>query len=201
MPRINSITILVTLSVCGLLLSGLDSAVRAEVVADDGAREYKIKAAFLYNFVKFTEWPENRFEDSSVPLRICVLGENPFGEQIYSIAGKNVRGRQLAISSLSKVEETDPCHLLFIGESEVERLPVILAELSERPVLTVSDMKGFATAGGMINLRTVDNKIRFTININATRTVALRLSSRVLRLADIVGRVSAENAKSGVHTR
>ena len=115
---------LIAITLCGLLLSGVEASVRAAPVseAEETAREYKIKAAFLYNFAKFTEWPEDQFEDPAAPLRVCVLGQDPFGEQLYSIAGKNVRGRQVAISSLSHLEGTDLCHLLFISVSEAMNL-------------------------------------------------------------------------------
>lgn len=181
----------------GFILQGVDAAARAEPTTeiDDLTREYKIKAAFLYNFAKFTEWPELTFDDPTTPFRICVLGEDPFGDLLYSIVGKKVRERDIAISALGDIADTDMCQLLFISESEIADLPEILRGVSERPVLTVSDIDGFANTGGMIALRTVDNKIRFTVNLEATRNAAMALSPQVLRLADIVSRVNTADGQ------
>lgn len=191
---------LATLGLCAALFHGADGVVAAESEAKNAAREHQIKAAFLYNFAKFTDWPEIVFRDGSAPLRVCILGHGSFLDGIESIAGKNVHSRQIAISSLGRVDETDACHVVFISETEEQNLPDILDHLSQRPVLTVSDISGFAAAGGMITLKTVDNRIRFTVNLYAMRSGALSLSPQVLRLADIVDPVSTADQKSGPRT-
>ena len=189
---------LVALMLCAAFFSGSEKAARAEPTSEakNTEREYKIKAAFLYKFAKFTKWPEDAFHDASAPLRVCVLGHIPFPEALDSIAGKRVSSRQIAISSLGQVEQADSCHVVFISASEATNLRAILAHLSQRPVLTISDMRGFATEGGMITLKTVNNKIRFTVNVIATRNGALSLSPQVLRLADIVHRVATADQKT-----
>jgi len=154
--------------------------------AEDRTREYRIKAAFIYNFAKFTEWPANSFADRGAPLRICVYGEDPFGAALEGIAGKTVQGRRVEIARLDELSSGDACHLLFISESEAPNLAGILAELQRQPILTVADMPGFADAGGIINLKiNEEEKIRFEINVAKARLAGLRLSAKLLSLAEI----------------
>ncbi len=165
----------------GARLGALPPAVAAET-----SREYLIKAAFLYNFAKFTEWPAGSFPDSAAPLDVCVLGEDPFGGAIESIAGKTIRGRRVAVHGVASIEAAAACHLLFISDSEATRLAGILESLRGRPVLTIAEMPGFARSGGIINLTTnPDDRIRFEINVGIAKRVGLRLSSKLLNLAEI----------------
>jgi hypothetical protein len=152
-----------------------------------GFREYVIKAAFLYNFAKFTTWPRAALSDPGAPLNVCVLGEDPFGLALESIEGKMVKERKLLTRHLAGAKGVDRCHLLFISASETERLDWILKSLNHAPVLTISDMPGFAQAGGVIGLKTIEDKIRFEINMAAAERAGLRLSSKLLSLAEIVG--------------
>ena len=136
------------------------------------------------------------FGDASAPLRVCLLGQSSSTEGLDTIAGKNVHSRQIAISALGRIDELGACHVVYISKTEAANLPAILDRLSQRPVLTVSDIDGFAAAGGMITLKTVDNRMRFTVNLYAMRSGALTLSPQVLRLADIVDPVSTADEKS-----
>ncbi|NVM21789.1 MAG: YfiR family protein [Desulfobacterales bacterium] len=150
------------------------------------SREYLIKAAFLYNFAKFVEWPTEAFPNDSTPITLCILGEDPFGDALESIKGKTIRGRDMVIRHVVRVEDLEHCHILFVSASEEKRLPQILNTIRDKTILTVSDMNRFARRGGIINLVTVRSKIRFEINVDATDLVGLRISSKLLRLARIV---------------
>jgi hypothetical protein len=150
------------------------------------SREYLVKAAFLYNFAKFTVWPAKTFADPSTPLRLCLLGKDPFQGALDSLAGKTVRKRKLEIHRLAKTSGLGKCHLLFVSASENKRLATILKVLRGMPVLAVGDMPNFAHSGGIINLKTVRNKVRFEINITAAKRAHLKFSSKLLRLAEIV---------------
>lgn len=153
---------------------------------EDRTREYRIKAAFLYNFAKFTRWPAASFAAPDAPLRICVYGEDPFGPTLESIAGKTVQGRPVAVARPSDLSAGDACHMLFVSESEAANLGRILAALQRRPILTVADMPGFAAAGGIINLKiNEEERIRFEINVARARLAGLRLSAKLLSLAEI----------------
>jgi len=154
--------------------------------AENRTREYRVKAAFLYNFAKFTEWPASSFADPNAPLRICIYGEDPFGAALEGLSGKTVQGRRVEIARPGELSAGDACHLLFISDSEAPNLVRILAELRRRPVLTVADMPGFTDAGGIINLKINDEeKIRFEINLAKARLAGLRLSAKLLSLAEI----------------
>lgn len=154
--------------------------------AAEMSREYRIKAAFLYNFAKFTRWPAESFRDSDAPLDICVFGQDPFGAALQSIAGKTIRGRKVAVHRVDSVEAGAGCHLLFISDSEARRLTGILKSLRGRPVLTIADMPDFARAGGIINLKTnQDDKVRFEINVGTAKRAGLKISSKLLNLAEI----------------
>ena len=150
------------------------------------SREYLLKAAFLYNFAKFTTWPAEAFPGPQTPLRVCILGEDAFGAAMESIEGKSVKQRPLAVIRITQVSDAERCHILFVGTSEEARLRAILDDLHERPILTISDMPNFARAGGTINLKTVDDQIQFDINVDAANAADLKLSSKLLRLANIV---------------
>lgn len=156
-------------------------------------REYLIKAAILYNFAKFASWPETVFSHPGAPLRICVLGEDPFGAALDSLHGKQVRNRPLAISRVATVEEAPQCHILFVSASEEAQLPTILDYVGRLPILTVADMGRFANSGGIIALREVDNRSRIEINIGAAEQAGLKLSSKLLRLADMVSTQAAQD--------
>ncbi len=171
---------LIAVAIC-LALAPLVSA-----AAEEPAREFRIKAAFIYNFAKFTRWPAGSFADNEAPLEFCIYGEDPFGGALDAIAGKIIRGRKVTVRRIAVVEASDGCHLLFIGSSEAGHLTEILATLNDRPVLTVAEMPNFARAGGIIHLTTtVEDKIRFEINTGTAERAGLKLSSKLLSLAEI----------------
>ena len=150
-------------------------------------KEYQIKAAFLYNFTQFVEWPTNAFPDATAPLTIGILGNDPFGDALADIVrGEKVNGHPLAIKHFRRTEEISACHLLFIGQSEARRVEEILGGLKDRNILTVGESEGFAKSGGMIRFVTEKNKIRLRINANAAKNASLTVSSKLLKLAEIV---------------
>lgn len=148
--------------------------------------EYRVKAAFLYNFAKFVDWPAcNHCYDADV-FTIGILGQDPFGEEIKTIVGKRVKDRTLMVLRAATLDELKTCQVIFISGSFRKDLPKILQKLRGRPILTVGDMPGFAEAGGMINLYMADNKVRFEINPVAAEQAKLKISSQLLKLARIV---------------
>jgi len=154
----------------------------------DPSKEYEIKAAFLYNFTQFVDWPTNSFADANAPLTIGVLGNDPFGDSLEEIVhGEKVDGHPLVVKHFQAGDVIKECHILFIGQSESKRMNEIFADLKGRCILTVGETDGFAQNGGMIRFVTEKNKIRLRINVDAAKAVNLSLSSRLLRLADIVG--------------
>ncbi len=148
--------------------------------------EYSVKAAFLYNFAKFVEWPECPTCDPPNTFVIGILGEDPFGREIAVIEGKDLKGLPLSIKRLEEITDLKDCKVLFISASMESRLPQLLSRLTGQAILTVADAEGFAQAGVMINLYKVKNKIRFQINPRAAEAAGLKISSHLLRLAEIV---------------
>lgn len=149
--------------------------------------EYQVKAAFLYNFAKFVEWPARSFPMAGAPFTLCVVGEDPFGSDLEEITqGKTVNERKLVTRRVKKTQEREPCHILFISPSEEERLGEILRAVGNSSVLTVSDIEKFSQSGGIIRFTQDGNKIRFEINLDAAERAGLRISSRLLKLARIV---------------
>lgn len=165
------------LGVVMLLLSGM--CAQSSVVG-----EYQIKAAFLYNFAKFVEWPPSGFSDASAPLRICVFGQDPFGQELHDITKeKTVNGHKLRVDQVADVQMARTCHILFIASSEKAQSARILESLRGTDVLTIGDMKGFVEQGGMINFVLEDNRVRFEVNLKAAEQARLKVSAKLLNVA------------------
>ena len=149
------------------------------------SQEYLIKAAFLYNFAKFVDWPSDAFKDEQSPLYLSILGDDPFGSALDSLRDKTVRGRPLVIRRCKSIEQVAGSHILFISPSEKDNLRPILNALKNSSILTVSETDRFGQQGGMINFLTVDNKIQFEINPVAAQGGRLKIGSQLLKLARI----------------
>ena len=180
---------------CALLAAPLFARADAQPTPGEShEREYLIKAAFLYNFAKFTAWPDHAFASDSPNLTVCVLGDDPFGDALDSIEGKSIQGRVLKTARIDHVEQAAQCQLLFIAASEEERLSNVLEQIGSLPVLTVAELPRFVQTGGNIKLKNVDNKVRLEINVEVAARAGLHLSSQLLRLAEAV--TSQETRKS-----
>jgi hypothetical protein len=145
--------------------------------------EYEVKAAFLYNFVKFVEWPSTPGEQKG-PLLLCVLGKDPFeGALEETAAGKRLNGRHLVIRQITEPAAARSCHVLFIAASESGRIAEILETVAASSVLTVSDIDRFCERGGMITFLMDGQRVRFRISSEAARHAGLKISSMLLQLA------------------
>jgi hypothetical protein len=153
--------------------------------------EYEVKAAYLYNFGKFVEWPAmaNTGKDNS--FAICVLGQDPFGPALdAALAGQNIDGKNVVARRLSKAQEAVNCRIVFISSSEESRLKDVLEALDKAAVLTVSDIPQFSTRGGAIQFVLDGKKIRFEVNLSNATDAGLTLSSELLKVATTVRRNS-----------
>jgi hypothetical protein len=154
-------------------------------LAQQPAREYQIKAVFLFNFVQFTEWPSEAFTNKEQPYVIGVLGNNPFGNFLAAtVKNETVRGRPLAVEYYKTVEEIETCHILYIGQSEGPHLERVLTKLKGKPVLTVSDIESATMRGTCIEFLTDRNRIKLRISPEAAKAANLTISSKLLRLGD-----------------
>jgi hypothetical protein len=148
--------------------------------------EPEIKAAYLYTFGRFVEWPPRPSRDDAA-FTICVLGIDPFGATLdATLASGVMRGRKVVARRIAAPNEALACHVLFISASEERRLPAIVHALDHFDVLTVSDIPQFATRGGMIEFVKAGNRVRFEINLPSARDAGLSMSSELLRVASAV---------------
>ena len=172
----------------GLLVAILLTLPPSIALGESQPREYQVKAVFIYNFTKFTTWPDNDTPNAG-SINICIAGKDPFGKDIEGIDGKSSAGKKIAIKRLGdgfKISSLAKCQIVFISRSEASRLPQILAAVKGDPILTVSDITGFAEAGGMIGLEKKGKRIGMRINIEALAESDINISSKVLRLAEVV---------------
>ena len=161
--------------------------------AQNSLPEYQVKAAYLFNFIKFVEWPADAFTDSLAPIVIGVVGDDPFGSALPEVViGKTVQGRDLVIRRYHANENLRGASILFISASEKKRLPQILTSLRGTSVLTVADMDGFLDEGGMIQFLFENDRVRFTIDVRAATRAKLKISSKLLSLARVVGKDANE---------
>jgi hypothetical protein len=146
----------------------------------------EVKAAFLYNFAKFTEWPAETLPPGKA-LTLCVVGDSGVADALEQIiSGHAIDGRELTVRIVRMDAPVAGCHLLYVSAGELSRGSVVLASLKQLPILTVSDAEGFADAWGIVQLFIENNRIRFVINPKAAERARLRLSSKLLSLARIV---------------
>lgn len=146
--------------------------------------ENKLKVAFLLNFAKFTSWPANVFAAPQQTFQLCVGKVDPFDGALDGLAGKQVGGRSIQILHLkSGSPSMNQCHLVYLGQTEVDRQAPLLRAVNQRPVLTISDIPGFAEAGGTIEFRRQGDRLAFVVNNHAAKASGLQLSSSLLHLA------------------
>ena len=152
------------------------------VAPAESANEYQVKAAFLFNFAKFVEWPPNVFPDSDTPLAICVLGQDPFGSYLDdTLRGERVNSRPLTVQRFRNITDVKRCHVLFISRSESGHLNDIVANVKYHKILTVTDVDA-AKSGVIIRFVSEGSRIRFRIDVEAAKAASLTISSKLLRL-------------------
>lgn len=150
-------------------------------------KEYQIKAVFLFNFAQFVNWPTKTFAGPDEAFCIGILGDDPFGSFLdATVKGEKVDSHPLVIARYSRIEDVKNCQILFICKSEKDRSEKIFTYLKNRKILTVGDSDGFLEDGGIISFSTKENKIHLMINPRAAKRANLSISSKVLRLAEIV---------------
>jgi len=195
------------LVVLGFILAFVITPIAAKKVASKieansiANREYRVKAAFLYNFVKFVDWPAEETADVSQPIIIGILGADPFGDAFEPAKNAHVKGRKISVERFKSFEEMRKdasqaesllhnqidairkCHLLFICSSEKWHLEEIIESLKGAPVLTISELDDFAKSGGIIELMMEDGKVRFGVNLRVAEKADLKIRSQLLRLA------------------
>jgi hypothetical protein len=159
----------------GLIANGL---------AQQQPSEYELKAAFLFNFAKFVEWPPDAFAHTNSPIVIGILGKNVFGDNLKKIINdRKVNNRSFQFLNLDSASQATNCQILFINSSEKNDYAKIIGSLHNASVLTISEADGFLKAGGMINFLIEGKNIRFQISDDAAKKARLKISSKLLSLA------------------
>lgn len=164
------------------LITLLGCAVCAAPAWAEPASEQAVKAGFIFNFVKFTQWGPGR-DNSNEPLQICTPGSQPLDGQFSRLNGRSLGTRAIEIRANVAAGDWHDCEVLFISEADAGRVDSILRTLGNAPVLTVGDFTGFVRAGGMIGLRMEDTRVKFDVNLASAQRAGLLLNSQMLKLA------------------
>lgn len=174
------------LVLAGLILAGWQTGFSADSAV---SKEYQIKAAFIYNFTKFVEWPARSFAGTNSPIVIGVMGRNPFADELEKIAKDHtVNGRVILVKNLTSAAEVETVHLLFINAGEEDRWNEVLKSLRKSAVLTVGESERFAELGGIINFTLQGDKVRLEINLDTMEQAGLKINAQLLKLATVVRR-------------
>ncbi|MDX2476589.1 MAG: YfiR family protein [Gammaproteobacteria bacterium] len=158
--------------------------VLADNTLDD---ERLLKAVFIFNFAKLTQWPKNTWQHRDDPFNLCIAGSDQLASDLRYLSGKNIKARPVVIKPSINQQDMATCHLLYVASSEQEQYEGILAALDNQPILTVSSISGFVKNGGIIELYTENNRTRFLIHQRNSKTKGLQISSRLLSLANVIG--------------
>jgi hypothetical protein len=169
------------MSCCAACLAAVSLAAQAPAVS-----EHEIKAAFVYNLAKYVDWPAETLPAPESPILLCVVGKDRFGNAFSAIDGRKAQGRDVRVRRGLAPEEIRGCHIAFVSDSEARRVGAVLAQASGVPALTVSDIEGFAEAGGAVGLVSTDQRVQFEVNLHSVQAANLKLSSQVLKLARVV---------------
>jgi hypothetical protein len=155
--------------------------------SDTPSLEYKVKAAYLFNFCKFVEWPGKKLPGADTAIIIGVVGEDPFGDILEeTVKGKAINGRKLVVKRFAPGEDIQSCDLLFISRSLKDSLDSILHRVGSQSVLTVSEVEKFAQRGGIINFIIVNDSVKCELNLDAAERAGLKISSKLASVARVI---------------
>ncbi|MDD4882548.1 MAG: YfiR family protein [Gallionellaceae bacterium] len=168
------------LCTCLWLFAGGGAVAMAQDSAED---ELLLKAAFIYNFAKFTLWPEDAMGEAGTPFSLCIAGEDDLADALARLSGNQVKGRPLSILAVREARLPGRCQMLYVAASQQRGYPDLLRSLHGRPILTVSELPRFASSGGVIELYREHERVRFIINLGIARGAGLEISPSLLRLA------------------
>lgn len=171
-----------------VLLTAVNLVFGAAGGKGESMEEYRVKALFLYNFTQFVEWPQEAFKAPGDPLTICVLAPSPFerGELEQALSGKRFESHPLVSRLISDPSQSTGCHIVFIGATAARRARAFVAGPKQPGLLTVGENPGFAEGGGVVNFLIREGRVRLEINIGAAERERLRISAKLLKLAEIV---------------
>ena len=153
--------------------------------AQSTVSEAELKAAYVFNFAKFAEWPTTSLATAAA-ITICVVGKDPFGDALTHLESKTIQGRAVKVRRGLRAEELRGCHLAYFASADEKNWADIQRAAESQAILTLGEGDGFIDQGGMIGLVKRDNRIMFDVNVDASHRAGIRLSSQVLKLARTV---------------
>jgi YfiR/HmsC-like len=168
-----------------LLLAIFGLGILRSAAQNGSQHEYELKAGVLYRIIEYVEWPKEAMVNNPGALQIGLIGQIPFADALEVLNGKTIQGRELIVKRLPDLQAAATCQVIFISASEKARIAEIVAQMKDRPVLTVSEVDGFAEQGGMVNLLAGKNHIAMEINREVTGRAKLSVSSQLLKLATV----------------
>src|ERR1700681_1021652 len=186
--RSHNIAVVVVLHALAMIWEAPANEGAADAAAAP-ARECEIKAAFLYNFTKFVDWPARTFANADVPIVIGVLGDSPCAQALERLVkDRKVNGRTIVVRQIASAAEAKVTQLLFVGSAHEAQFAGLKPAIESLPVLTVGESPGFATLGGAVDFVPQGDKIRFEINIGVAERAGLKISAQLQKLATVVRR-------------
>ena len=154
---------------------------------DAAALERRVKAAYMFKFASYVEWPEGTFAQPAAPVTIVVFGDDDLAAELGQItAGRTVEGRPLRIRKTRDPDGIGDAHMLFVGRAEIARLPQLVRQTRQRPMVILTDAPGTLTQGSVINFMLVEQRVKFEISLEEAERRGLKLSSRLLAVAQSV---------------
>lgn len=155
--------------------------------------EAQVKTALILNFARYMDWPESTFTSNADTIVICLVGRDTLAGTLHRLETKQVRNRAIKVRMGVSSDDTRGCHVAFVSESEERRLVPLLKSLSDKPILTISDISGFIEAGGGIGIVQGETRLQFDVNIRALEVAKLKASSNVLKLARNLAEAPGKN--------
>jgi hypothetical protein len=172
----------------GLMLVVLGSATSAASGADV-APEPLVKAEFIERISRLVDWPDESFASAQAAFALCLVGDDPFGDYLLKMTKvRTIQGRKITLTRVTDLGRLGLCNVVFVAHSEDKRLDKILEQTRGRPILTVADTSGFAERGVLVNFYRSGENVRFEVNVAAVDRSGLHISSKILRLARLVGK-------------
>lgn len=147
------------------------------------AKEFEVKAAYIYHFTQFIKWPESAFDEANSPFNICLIGGNPFKEALQPIFERNYNGHPFSLLIPEDTRSIHKCHILYLHNLSAERQAEIISVVADRPVLTISSSPGFIEQGGNIGFLNIKDSVRFGINRDTSIKQGLINSAKLLEIA------------------
>lgn len=176
--RSATVSLLLILSGATILSGGLQ--------AEGSDLEARVKAAYVYNFTKFVDWPGDERASASEPIRICIIGNDPIRTLLGELSNREAKGRPIKVLRVKDINSLPPCNILYVCRSEQPQLATILERLQGMHLLTVSDIPSFAQKGGVIGFITENDRIKLEINSRAARQYGLKISAKLLEVAKVL---------------